>query len=77
MTGLNNIILRNVNIKSYGYDKIYMDKHLIEDNFCQLIDQLNERKINHKDFYFVLLDNVHPFYDGSGRTCKIFVRNFN
>ena len=54
-----------------------MDKDLIEDKLCQLIDQFNERKINHRDFYYELLDNIHPLYDGVGRTCKIlFVVNF-
>ena len=28
-TGLNNITLRKVNVKPYGYDKMYMDKYLI------------------------------------------------
>ena len=37
-TGLNNITLRRVNIKPYGYDKIYMDKDLIEDKLYQLKD---------------------------------------
>ena len=55
-----------------------MDKDLIEGKLYQLIDQFNERKINHKDFYSELLDNVHPYYVGNGRTCKIlFVANFN
>ena len=41
-----------------------MDKDLIEDKLCQLIDQL--------------LDNIHPFYDGNGKTCKIlFLSNFS
>ena len=56
---------------------MYMDKDLIEDKLYQLIDQFSERKINHSDFYFVLLDDIHPFYDGNGRTCKIFISNFN
>ena len=30
------------------------------------------------DFYFVYHNNIHPFFDGIGRTCKIlFVGNFN
>ena len=28
-----------------------MDKDLIEDKFCQIIDQLNERKSTSKKFY--------------------------
>ena len=70
ITGSNNITLRKVNVKPNGYDKMYMDKYLIEDKLYQLIDEFNERKINETDFYFVLLDNTCPFYDGNGRTCK-------
>ena len=78
LTDSNNITLRKVNIKPHRCDKMYMDKDLIEDKLYQLIDQFNERKINHRDSYFVLLDNIHPFYDGNARTCKIlFVSNFN
>ena len=78
ITGLNNITLRKVNVKPYGYDTMYMDKALIEDKVYQLIDQLHERKLIHKDFYFALLDNIHPFYDGSRTTSQILlVNNFN
>ena len=53
-----------------------MDKDLKEDKLYQLIDQFNEKKINHRDFYFVLLDNTHPTHDRNGRTCKIlFISN--
>ena len=78
ITGSNYITLRKVNVKKCGYDKVYMDKNLIEHKLYQPIDQFSERKINHRDFYFVLLDNIHPFYNGNGRTCKVlFVHNFN
>ena len=40
-------------------DKMYMDKDLIEDKLYELIDQFNERKINHRNFYFALHDNIH------------------
>ena len=65
-TGSNNIFLRNINVKQCGYDKMYMNKDLIENKLQQLIDQFNE-----------LFDNIHPFYDGNGRSCKIFFANFN
>ena len=78
ITGSNHITLRKVNNKWNGYDKMYMDSDLTEDNLYQLLDPLNERKINHRDFYSVLLDNIHPFYDRNGRTLKLsFVSNFN
>ena len=78
ITDSNNIPLRKVNVKPYGYDKMYIDKDLIEDELYELIDQFNERKINDRDFCLALLNNIHPFYDGNGRTCKkLFVANFN
>ena len=74
-TGSNNITLRKVNAKSYGLDKIYMDKDLIEDKLYQIIDQFNERKITPLKFYSILLNEIHPFYDGNGRTCEILFAN--
>ena len=58
---LNNIALRKVKFKPYGYGNMYMDKDLIKDQLYELMDQYNERKINHTDFYFALLDNIRPF----------------
>ena len=31
IAGSNNITLRKVNLKPYGFDKMYIDKELIED----------------------------------------------
>ena len=45
ITGSNNITLRKVNVKPYGFDKMYMDKDLMEDNLYQTTDQLNAREI--------------------------------
>ena len=50
---------------------MYMDKDLIKDKLNELIDQFNESKNNHRNFYFPFLGNMHPFYDDNGRTCKI------
>ena len=52
-----------VNVKVWRHNKMYMDKDLMEDNLYELIDQFNERRINHRDFYFAFLSNIHPFYD--------------
>ena len=53
-----------------------MNKYLMEVRLHELIDQFNGRKINHRDFYSTLLDNMHQFYDANGRNCKIlFVYN--
>ena len=72
------INLRKVIVKPYWYDKMSMDKDLIEDKLYEWIDPLNERKINYRDFYFAILNNLHPCYDGNGRTDKaLFVTNFS
>ena len=49
LVGINNIIT--------GWNNIT----LIEAKLYELTDQLNERKINHRDIYYVLLGNIHPF----------------
>ena len=54
-----------------------MNKDLIEDKLYHLLDKFSKRKINHRDFYFVLLDNRHPFYDGNGRSYEIFLLAFS
>ena len=39
ITGSNNITLRKVSsVKPRGYDKMYMDKDLIQDKLYQLVD---------------------------------------
>ena len=71
ITGSINITLRKFNVKPYGRDKRYMGKYLIEDKLYQLKDPFNEKGINHRDFYFALLDHKNPFYDGNGRSCQM------
>ena len=68
--GSDNITLRKVNVKSYEFDKRYVDKDLIENKLYQIIDQFNERKITTAKFYLILINEIHPFYDGNGRTCR-------
>ena len=75
ITDWNNITLRKVNVKPYGFDKMFMDKELIEDKFYQIIDQDNERKITFTKRYSILLNKIHPFDDGNGRTCKMLFAN--
>ena len=36
---------RKKKVKSYGCDKMCMDKHLIENKQCQLVDQFNEKLV--------------------------------
>ena len=54
ITGSNNITLRKVSVKRYEFDKMYIDKELIEDKLLQIIDQFNERK----KFYSILLNKI-------------------
>ena len=54
ITGSNNITLRKVNVKPYGFDKMYMNKELIEDKLYQIIEQFNERKITTTKSYSIL-----------------------
>ena len=49
-----------------------MEKYVIEDLQYQSVDHFNEKQLNNRDFHFTLFENIHPFYDGNGRTCKIF-----
>ena len=37
ITGTNNITLRKVDVKPYGFDKMYMDKELIENKLYEII----------------------------------------
>ena len=48
ITGLNSLTLRKVNVNHM--DKMYIDKNLIEYKPYQLIDQFNERRVNHRVF---------------------------
>ena len=75
ITDSNNITLRKVNVKPYEFDKMYMDKTLTGNKLYQIIDQFNQRKITSRMFYSILLNKIHPFYDGNGRTCKIQFAN--
>ena len=45
ITSSNNITWRKVNVKPYGFDKMYMNKDLIKDNFYQIIDWFNEKTL--------------------------------
>ena len=75
ITGTNNITLRKVNVKPYGFDEMYIDRKLIEDKLYQIIDRFNRRKITSKIIYSILLNIIHPFYHGNGETCKILFAN--
>ena len=46
ISGSNNITFGKVNVKPYGFNKMYMDEELIEDKLYQIIDQFNTLKEN-------------------------------
>ena len=47
----NNITLRKVNVKPYGFDKMYMGKEIIEDKLYQIIDHFNENRTHLQKYY--------------------------
>ena len=67
-------IYMDKDLKEYT-DKIYMNKNLKEDNFYQIIYQVNEKKMIPAKFYSMLPNEILPFYDGNDRTCKILFSN--
>ena len=62
--------MRDINVKPVGYSKIYMDKCLVGVALYSLVDQFNDTVISHKNFCRTFLDQIHPFRDGNGKTCK-------
>ena len=44
ISGLNNITLRKGNLNLYGFNKMYIDKDVTDDNLYQIINQFNEEK---------------------------------
>ena len=71
ITNSNNICLRKCEVKPAGYNKQYMISTEIVSELYRLVDKFNERKISAREFCRHFLDNIHPFKDGNGRTCKI------
>ena len=51
ITGSNNITLRKVNVKPYGFDKMYMGKEIIEDKLYRIIDHFNENRTHLQKYY--------------------------
>ena len=71
ITGSNNLFLRSVNVKPAFYQKQYLDFTIIEFELYKLIDLFNDRYITNREFCQTFLNEIHPFLDGNGRTCKI------
>ena len=75
ITGASNITLRKVNAKSHGFDKVQIENDLIEDRLYQITDQFSEKKIAPAKFYLIFLHEIHSFYDGNGKLCKVLFAN--
>ena len=71
VTGSNNIQLRQINVKPAFHNKQYMNFSQIESELYVLVDKFNERQITARRFCNKFLDEIHPFSDRNGRTCKI------
>lgn len=74
-TGSFNITLRKVNVFPQRFDKMYLDKELIENKLYQITNQFDERQIISIKFYLELLIKTHPFNGVNGITCKILYSN--
>ena len=66
-----NLLLRQIDVKPALRNKQYMDFSKIESELHNLVDQFNDRYISNRQFCKKFLDDIHPFADGNGRTCKI------
>ena len=71
VTGSNNIQLRQINVKPAFHNKQYMNFSQIESELYVLVNKFNERQITATCSCNKFLDEIHPFSDRNGRTCKI------
>ena len=71
ITNSDNLLLRQIDVKPALCNKQYMDFSKIESELYNLVDQFNDRYISNRQFCKKFLDDIHPFADGNGRTCKI------
>ena len=75
ITGSKNLLLRSVNVRPAFYKKQYLNFTEIEFELYKLVDLFNDRYITNRQFYERFLNEIHPFRDGNGRTCKILFEN--
>ena len=71
ITGSHNKDLRTCNVKAAGFNQQYMDIFKIRPALYGLVDQFNNRRLTTKEFCDIFLDQIHPFLDGNGSTCKV------
>ena len=66
-----------MNVKPAFHKKQYLDFTKIEFELYNLIDLFNDRYITNREFYHTFLNEIHPFLDGNGRTCKKYYLKIN
>ena len=75
VTGSQNLSLRSVNVRPAFHKKQYMDFTKIEFELYKLVNAFNDRYITIRQFYHIFLNEIHPFLDGNGRTCKLLFKD--
>ena len=75
VTGSQNLSLRSVNVRPAFHKKQYMDFTKSEFELYKLVDAFNDRYITIRQFYHIFLNEIHPFLDGNGRTCKLLFKD--
>ena len=78
LTETNSIIInsnniKKFNVKPYGFDKMCIDKELIQ--ALSNNRSIQWKKNTSKKFYSLLLNKIHPLHVGNDRTCKILFAN--
>ena len=53
--------MKKVNLKTYGFDKTYMEKNLIDDKIYQIINQFNWKKVTVTKFCSLPLNEIYNF----------------
>ena len=81
VTGSQYMGLRTCDVKPAGVSKWYMSVNKIEPALYGLVDNFSDRKITPRQFCMVFLDEIHPFVNRNGRTCKVLfsdkIENFS
>ena len=51
-----------MNVKPAEFDKMYLDKTLVESALYQLVDEFNKGKLTHDQFSNIFLDLIHLIF---------------
>ena len=71
------IEINNITGSNNFWEKLmWSHTDIIEDKLYQILDEFSESKITpRKLFYSILLNEIHLFYDGHAKICKILFAN--